>query len=104
MFDNGISLEDIEMNSETYFKEVVSTLLNRSRELDLSPVEIATMVAIKRFEKNKAENGNSGIFERALKRALAKGLFPKSIYRVLWLKRFKSNLINLESEIAGFNI
>jgi glutamate dehydrogenase/leucine dehydrogenase len=104
MFDNGISLEDIEMNSETYFREVVSTLLDRSRELDLSPVEIAIKVAIKRFEKNKAENGNSGVFKRIIKRALAKGFFPKSIYRAQWLKRFKSNLIDLENEIAGFNI
>lgn len=104
MFDNGISLKDIEMNSEIYFREVIKTLLKKSLELDMSPVEIATMVAIKRFEKNKAENGNSGIYERALKRALAKGLFPRSIYRVLWLKRFKSNLINLESDIEGFKI
>ncbi|MGA1841296.1 MAG: Glu/Leu/Phe/Val dehydrogenase dimerization domain-containing protein [bacterium] len=102
MFDNGVCLKEIEKTSETIFRGIIRSLLDKGRTLDISPVEIATLIAMKRFERKKMENGNPGIFKRVKKKIFSKGRFPKPLYRALWVKEFKANLIELEKEISEF--
>ena len=102
MFDNGVCLKEIEKISETLFRCIIKTLLDKGRTLDVSPIEISTVTALKRFEKRKKENGNPGIFKKVMKKIVKKGRLPRSLYRALWVKEFKANLIELEKEISGF--
>lgn len=102
MFDRRITLKNIELFSETYFKRVIKALLNKSNGLHISPVNLAIMIAKMRFNRQKIKCENPAIYEKIIKKTLPKGFFPRSIMRAFWINGFRANFEELEKEIMGF--
>ncbi len=102
MFDNRITLKNIEMLSEIYFKRVIRALLNKSNELNISPVNLAVMIAKMRFKRQKIRNENPVVYKKIMRKSLPKRLFPKPVLGSFWLNGFRANLKELEKEILGF--
>jgi glutamate dehydrogenase (NAD(P)+) len=104
MFDRRITLKKIELLSETYFKRAIRALLVKSNELQISPVNLAVMIAKMRFERQKIKCENPAVYKKIMKRTLPRRLFPKSVSRSLWVNGFRANLEELEKEILGFQV
>lgn len=99
LYDSSVGMNNIEAVSNIDFRGVVKSLLEKSRDMKLSPVYLAGQVAFQRFARKKMENSPPGMLEKGMKKAFGKGLLPKSIYGRLRLKEFKNNLALLKREI-----
>ncbi|MFX0196604.1 MAG: Glu/Leu/Phe/Val dehydrogenase dimerization domain-containing protein [Candidatus Hodarchaeota archaeon] len=102
LFDNGVSMRVIERVSSVDFRRAVRALLQKSQDLNLSPVDVATQIALQRFKNKKKEDNKTTIIEKAMEKAFRKGIFPKPIYGRLKLGQFKADLLDLTKQIESF--
>lgn len=102
LFDSGVSMGVVERISNGTFKDIVKALIRKSQQVNLSAVDVATRIATHRFEERKSTCDSQTIVSKVTDRGFQKGIFPKSIYSRLRLKRFEENLVELEGLIAGF--
>jgi glutamate dehydrogenase (NAD(P)+) len=99
LFDVGVPDESIEEVGRTLYRDVIASLLERSRALGKPAAEIAEKVALTRYRKMSADTSRSAQTALLLKKARRRGLLPKSFYSRYRLRQFKDSLRSLSREI-----
>ena len=89
--DSGVPEDQIESVCEEAFQPAIRRLIRRSRELGISPVELAENIARRRLEKD-----DSGKTAGLLKRAYRRGLVPAKIYGFMVLHSFGRNFEQMD--------
>jgi glutamate dehydrogenase (NAD(P)+) len=104
LYDSGVALQQIEQLSSTYYRDVIATLLARSRELAQSPVRIAETIACQRLASSMSLPGEAGGQAYFLKKAFRKKLIPRSVYGELMLRTCMKCLVHLNQQLEGASV
>lgn len=102
LLDSGVSLSRIEDLSTGLYRAAVAALVRKSRELNLSPTDIAGSVALSRLARRQAVEPGSG--KALLKRLYRRGLYPRSLYGRRVGTEFERNLKRLLKRLEHFRL
>ena len=99
LYDTGVVFETIERICSDLYCGVLFALLDKSRELHLSPVDMATDIARKEFE---AASSNDSIKEKVMRKGAVQKIIPTQLSRKFQQDAFVRHLDKLRTTIAGY--
>lgn len=98
LLDSGVSIPRIQDLCSTLYRDVISSLLEKSRTQCQSPVKTAEGIALTR-QAARSRGIKDERRARLVKKAFQKGLIPKKLYGRYYEGHFSRNLRDLNAEI-----
>ncbi|MEW6118444.1 MAG: hypothetical protein AB1553_16355, partial [Nitrospirota bacterium] len=101
LYDSGVAMEQIEQLSATYYRDIITTLLARSKELARSPIAVAEKIACQRLKEHHEKQFQKNNKGDLVKKLFRRRLIPASVYARQYAENFIENLRKLKHQLKN---